>query len=329
MNFLKFEFERPPIKNISEDLILDELEKVAKHFNYEYFSRKNFDELANIHSATVERHYGGSWSAAIKALEERLKCKNITYALNKRSPRNVSEEQILDELEKVAKHFNYECFSRKNYDELACIHSATVERHYDGSWSAAIKALEERLKHKNIILISSRRSGRNTSEKVMFDEMERIWVYLGHRPSKSEWLGADPKVSYDTIYRNFGGWTNACLKFIEYKSGGSVTIDNDIVEKTEKVIDVIKTDNPKKKEECNPKKLLKKTRTISLNIRIKVLSRDNFRCVFCGKSPATDIGTKLHVDHIIPFSKGGTNSIDNLQTLCEQCNLGKSDSVMQ
>jgi 5-methylcytosine-specific restriction endonuclease McrA len=73
------------------------------------------------------------------------------------------------------------------------------------------------------------------------------------------------------------------------------------------------------------KNQIQKSRTISLNLRIKVLSRDKFRCVFCGKSPATDIGTQLHIDHIIPFSKGGTNTIDNLQTLCEKCNLGKSN----
>jgi len=60
-------------------------------------------------------------------------------------------------------------------------------------------------------------------------------------------------------------------------------------------------------------------------LRLKVLNRDNFKCVFCGKSPATDFGTKLHIDHIIPFSKGGTSTLDNLQTLCEDCNLGKSD----
>jgi 5-methylcytosine-specific restriction endonuclease McrA len=63
-------------------------------------------------------------------------------------------------------------------------------------------------------------------------------------------------------------------------------------------------------------------------VRVKALNRDNFRCAFCGKSPATNVGTKLHIDHIVPFSKGGTNAIDNLQTLCEECNLGKSNEEL-
>ena len=41
------------------------------------------------------------------------------------------------------------------------------------------------------------------------------------------------------------------------------------------------------------------------------------------RSPATDLGCILHVDHIIPFSKGGKTLLENLQTLCSQCNAAK------
>ena len=71
------------------------------------------------------------------------------------------------------------------------------------------------------------------------------------------------------------------------------------------------------------------SRNVSLSLRLKVLNRDNFKCIFCGKSPATDFGTKLHIDHILPFSKGGKSTIENLQTLYEECNLGKSDSQIE
>jgi len=113
------------------------------------------------------------------------------------------------------------------------------------------------------------------------------------------------------------------LKFIEYKSGGPVTAgDEESVDRKNKPSSTHGNEDIHNK---TTQKSIEKTRTIPLNIRVKILSRDSFRCVFCGKSPATDIGVKLHVDHIIPFSKGGTNSLDNLQTLCQDCNLGKSD----
>lgn len=56
-----------------------------------------------------------------------------------------------------------------------------------------------------------------------------------------------------------------------------------------------------------------------------VFKRDNFRCVSCGKSPAIQLGVELHADHIKPWSRGGRTVIENLQTLCSACNLGKGD----
>ncbi len=57
-------------------------------------------------------------------------------------------------------------------------------------------------------------------------------------------------------------------------------------------------------------------------LRYKIMQRDSFRCRLCGASAAD--GAKLHVDHIFPVSKGGKTEPDNLRTLCERCNLGKS-----
>jgi hypothetical protein len=59
----------------------------------------------------------------------------------------------------------------------------------------------------------------------------------------------------------------------------------------------------------------------SQKLRILVLERDNFRCKFCG---ATSEQERLEVDHILPEALGGTDSLNNLATLCQPCNRGKS-----
>jgi hypothetical protein len=64
---------------------------------------------------------------------------------------------------------------------------------------------------------------------------------------------------------------------------------------------------------------------ITAGVRSKVLARDTYRCRHCGISTA--LGAVLHVDHIIPISKGGTSDLANLQTLCQDCNLGKSNRL--
>ena len=67
----------------------------------------------------------------------------------------------------------------------------------------------------------------------------------------------------------------------------------------------------------------KTSRNIGEGLRYKVLKRDNFKCCVCGSSPAKDSSVELHVDHVIPWSKGGETIMDNLQTLCSKCNIGK------
>jgi len=61
--------------------------------------------------------------------------------------------------------------------------------------------------------------------------------------------------------------------------------------------------------------------SISKTKRYEVMARDNFSCCLCGIGPEG----KLEVDHIKPLSKGGSDDMNNLQTLCFDCNRGKRD----
>ncbi len=60
---------------------------------------------------------------------------------------------------------------------------------------------------------------------------------------------------------------------------------------------------------------------ISDTVKRAVWVRDQGRCVGCGST------TDLQFDHIIPYSKGGGDSEQNLQILCGTCNRSKSDSI--
>ncbi|WP_336643719.1 HNH endonuclease [Microbacterium sp. MMO-113] len=57
-----------------------------------------------------------------------------------------------------------------------------------------------------------------------------------------------------------------------------------------------------------------------LHLRLAVMRRDSYTCNHCGH-----VG-KLHemeVDHVIPWSWGGSDEFDNLQALCGPCNRRK------
>lgn len=66
-------------------------------------------------------------------------------------------------------------------------------------------------------------------------------------------------------------------------------------------------------------------RNIPGKVRLDVFERDDYKCQMCGRT--VEDGIKLHIDHIVPFSKGGSNDMDNLQVLCHECNLAKHDRM--
>jgi len=57
------------------------------------------------------------------------------------------------------------------------------------------------------------------------------------------------------------------------------------------------------------------------SIRMFVWRRDSGQCVKCGSKE------NLEFDHIIPISKGGSNTERNIQILCEHCNREKADKI--
>ena len=64
-----------------------------------------------------------------------------------------------------------------------------------------------------------------------------------------------------------------------------------------------------------------KREPIPEDVRIAVWRRDQGKCVQC------DSNESLEYDHIIPVSKGGSDTVRNIQLLCETCNRKKSDSI--
>ncbi len=61
---------------------------------------------------------------------------------------------------------------------------------------------------------------------------------------------------------------------------------------------------------------------IPASLRYEVMKRDRGKCQWCSRQ-APDV--VIHLDHIVPVSKGGETTLENLQLLCAEDNLAKSD----
>jgi len=64
---------------------------------------------------------------------------------------------------------------------------------------------------------------------------------------------------------------------------------------------------------------------ISAKVRATVLARDNHICRACGFGGSANFAAFLDCDHIVAESRGGANTLDNLQCLCKACNGAKGN----
>jgi len=234
----------------------------------------------------------------------------MRYTLDRPNARRYEDDAILDELRRVAAIYQNRRFTRHEFDEVASYCKGSVVLDRFGSWQAALDAT-------GIALEPVKKNRSRISNAVLFSEMERIWHKVGHRPSKDEWEYHEPKYSYTTYKTRFNGWLNACAAFIEHISGVDDSSQEGELSNEEHPVD---GKAPIKQED---------RRSVPLKLRYRVLVRDNFRCVLCGRSPALERGVRLHVDHIDPFANGGKTVESNLRTLCENCNWGKGDDQVE
>lgn len=87
-----------------------------------------------------------------------------------------------------------------------------------------------------------------------------------------------------------------------------------VIEELKKRVDGLRGPRPER-----PPLYTKKS--IGSGLRRRVFERDEYRCVECGS------WIELTVDHVIPESKGGPTTFENLQTMCRTCNLKKGTKM--
>jgi len=204
----------------------------------------------------------------------------------------VTDEEIISDMKRVSVLIEKNSITISDYETYGKYDPTTVMRHF-GSWNKALESIGLKIINKQYSL------------KELYDNLAEIWISLGRQPSRRDLMRLNSPISYKAYERKFGKWSIALESFVEYfnTSGGIVT-------------DMSFSDNGDQH---------KTSRDINLRMRFMVMQRDNFKCCICGASPAKDASVELHIDHIIPWSKGGETVIENLQTLCSKCNLGKSD----
>jgi hypothetical protein len=203
----------------------------------------------------------------------------------------VTDEELIADIQRVAELAGANVVSFRLYSEVGNYHPSTAALRF-GTWNKALIAAGLELA-----------SERDITDGRLFENLMKLWEYYGGQPRFRELSRPPSVISSGPYQRRFRSWMKALEEFVAYANAQDMQ-------------------PPTPAETASDHKT---GRDPSLRLRFRVMKRDNFSCRACGASPALKSGLSLHVDHIKAWSLGGETVEDNLQTLCEPCNLGKSN----
>jgi hypothetical protein len=207
----------------------------------------------------------------------------------------VSEAELLDDLRSVSKLIGSPKVSQPLYEKHGQFDGRNLSRRF-GTWNKALLAAGLTLSNEIDI-----------SDDRLFENILVLWQHYGRQPRRAELSHHPSSISQSPYRRRFQSWIEALRAFAVW-ANASEGVDSGSS-------GVARQPN-----------IVRGSRDPSLRLRFKVMLRDRFTCRHCGASPSKDPNVELHVDHVVPWSKGGDTALENLQTLCLKCNLGKSNT---
>lgn len=208
--------------------------------------------------------------------------------------RNIPNEELLADVKNIANTYGLTTMSQDIYVQYGKFHPTTLIRRF-GSWFKVLELCD----------LKPSRSRINIPNEELFANIEQIWLTLGRQPKYSDIQKPLSLFSVGTYEQRFGSWYNALDAFVIYMSEEESVIKPNVR---------INKDGIKHTTKREP----------SARLKVQVLMRDGNRCRLCGVE-CNDGLHNIHFDHIVPWSKGGETTLENLQVLCSDCNLAKGN----
>jgi hypothetical protein len=297
-------FELDRLAEYSDDSILAELRRVADLAPDGPLTTRLFQRYSRVSFGTVTQRFG-SWDKALAAagLSDRWLG---SRAAKLAATRSLTDEAILEALVNLASRLGKTELTWRDVGAHLPFGGDTLKKRW-GSVRAAFEAAG----------LASTRLGRRYSDDECFDNLLTVWTHHGRAPRFRE-MGQPPSNVGATPYlERFGTWRKALAAFVErVNSDLDISSSNTMAVGANAVVEQLSTAIRESGRD---------TRVISLGVRFQVLNRDRFKCVLCGDSPSSNPICVLHVDHIVPWSKGGRTSVENLRSLCGSCNIGRGN----
>jgi hypothetical protein len=301
-------FELESLTEYTDEAILEEIRRVAQRLGDGPFTLTAFERLSpRVSAGTIQRRFG-NWKAAIqKAGLEHLSQERFPTPYQERLARGraMSDDDLIAEMSRVHQLTGREVLTKDDFNRLSVTRYEIVWKRF-GGWHKALERAG----------IGKSEAGKRYSEDECFMNLAALWNHYGRQPRYHE-LTQPPSAVGPKAYVRWGNWRRALAAFVEWANtdyaGSTEASSKESTEEADPVLPPKVRSSAEDRHEVPPR------------LKWQVHVRDGFRCVACGKNPPQH-GVTLHADHIEPWADGGKTILENLQTLCEPCNLGKGRS---
>lgn len=304
-------FELDFLVDCSNEAILEELRRVASLVQENQpFTISVYTELnPKVSYKSLKSRFGG-WKEALQAagLGSRYKGPAITERMKtQRGNSGYTESELIAELNRVHAITGKDWLSSTDFN----MHSITSHGVIGRRFGSFLKGLEAAgiPKHPRKI--------RAFTDEQCFENIANLWAHYGRAPMIRELSVSPSTILPKTYVGRWGTWRKSLVAFVDWANNSDYTSEKQLMRNTSTTSPTNQVSLKRTEADC---------REIRPGLRFKVFKRDGFRCIICGRSPATHLNIELHADHIIAVANNGKTTFENLRTLCQDCNLGKGKS---
>ena len=304
-------FEIDFLKEYTDEALLAEIRRIAALLpDGETLTKTAFDSLSPKASAgTIQRRFRG-WKTALDqaGLGRLYGGQAVSYKMKEQPIKRLSNDDLIKELRRVHSLVGKAVLTVSDFNANSITSAAAIRRRF-GGWPDGLKIAG---------IVQSELANKGWTDSNCFENLARVWTRLGRAPLMREMAAPPSIISGNAYVYRWGTWRKALIAFVDWaNSEGQSTAESEAPTVEESGSAPAKT--LRKQEDC---------REIRPGLRFKVFMRDRFRCLACGRSPATHLNVELHADHVLAIANGGKTTLENLQTLCQDCNLGKGRTVL-
>jgi hypothetical protein len=305
-------FEIDFLTEYTDEALLAELRRIAALLAPgEPLTTTTYERLSpKVAHTTTRRRFGG-WKEALEraGLAHLYHGQPVSQKMKTQPARGSSDADLLAELKRVHAFVGKEWLTSTDFNSHSVTSTDSIRRHF-GSFRKALGAAG---------IPNAPVKARQFTKQQCFENIAEVWTHYGRPPAYREMFQPPSRIQGKTYVMRWGTWRRTLKAFVDWANADDQAQDpNSPHHQTDAVPAAAKQPN-RTEADC---------REIRPGLRFKVFMRDRFRCIACGRSPATNVNTELHTDHILAVANGGKTTLENLQTLCQDCNLGKGRIVV-